>query len=141
MSRDALSSKGRAQSIHEDKKKGSVIYQRTVEGKAGDISGQHSPHAPRQGSFEIDLTGDSPVPEESGLDTVGREIEPVINKECVVPVITLELGKDESDALRKEESAAAGGCANMDSTCKEKEESEDKSLVRNDFSDFGIENF
>ncbi|KAH7819585.1 uncharacterized protein MONOS_6629 [Monocercomonoides exilis] len=123
---DAIWSKGRSQSFHEDNETGSVIYQRTLEGKAGDISGRHSPHAPRQGCIEIDLTGDSPVPEKSGLDSVGGKTEVGTHKECGVSGIALELGKDGSDAPRKEESAAPGGCAKLDGTCKEKEETKDE---------------
>ncbi|KAH7820092.1 uncharacterized protein MONOS_6080 [Monocercomonoides exilis] len=73
--RDAIWSEKCFQSFHEDNEKGGVIYQRKVESEASDIPGRHSPHAPRQGCIEIDLTGDSPVPERSGLDTVGRETE------------------------------------------------------------------
>ncbi|KAH7818727.1 uncharacterized protein MONOS_16342 [Monocercomonoides exilis] len=72
---DAIWSERCAQSIHEDNEKGSVIYQRRGESEASNIPGRHASHAQRQGSFEIDLTGDSPVPEESKLDTVGRETE------------------------------------------------------------------
>ncbi|KAH7818664.1 uncharacterized protein MONOS_2361 [Monocercomonoides exilis] len=104
---DAIWSKGRAQSIHEDNEKGGVIYQRKVESEASDIPGRHFPHAHRQGCIEIDLTGDSSVPEKSGLDTVGREAEVGTHKECGVSGIALELGKDGSDTPRKEESAAA----------------------------------
>eukprot|EP00770_Monocercomonoides_exilis_P001886 MONOS_1875.1-p1 / transcript=MONOS_1875.1 / gene=MONOS_1875 / organism=Monocercomonoides_exilis_PA203 / gene_product=unspecified product / transcript_product=unspecified product / location=Mono_scaffold00035:174443-179634(-) / protein_length=1490 / sequence_SO=supercontig / SO=protein_coding / is_pseudo=false len=123
---DAIWSKGRAQSIHEDNETGSVIYQRTLEGKAGDISGRHPPHAPRQGCFEIDLTGDSPVPEKSGLDTVGGEAEARTRKERGVFGMELELREDGRDAPRKEESAAPGGCAKVDSTCKEEENTKDE---------------
>eukprot|EP00770_Monocercomonoides_exilis_P008309 MONOS_8268.1-p1 / transcript=MONOS_8268.1 / gene=MONOS_8268 / organism=Monocercomonoides_exilis_PA203 / gene_product=unspecified product / transcript_product=unspecified product / location=Mono_scaffold00307:56068-60488(-) / protein_length=1376 / sequence_SO=supercontig / SO=protein_coding / is_pseudo=false len=125
---DAIWSKGRAQSIHEDNETGSVTYQRTVEGKAGDISGRYSPYASRQGCLEIDLTGDSPVPEKSGLDTVGGEAEARTRKERRVFGMAVELREDGSDTPRKEESAAPGGCAKMDSTCKEKEETEDEGL-------------
>eukprot|EP00770_Monocercomonoides_exilis_P014499 MONOS_14445.1-p1 / transcript=MONOS_14445.1 / gene=MONOS_14445 / organism=Monocercomonoides_exilis_PA203 / gene_product=unspecified product / transcript_product=unspecified product / location=Mono_scaffold01003:6772-11896(-) / protein_length=1283 / sequence_SO=supercontig / SO=protein_coding / is_pseudo=false len=123
---DAIWSKGRAQSIHEDNETGSVIYQRTLEGKAGDISGRHPPHAPRQGCIEIDLTGDSPVPEKSGLDTVGGEAESGTRKERGVFGMELEFREDGSDAPREEESAAPGGCAKVDSTCKEEEETKDE---------------
>ncbi|KAH7816595.1 uncharacterized protein MONOS_5863 [Monocercomonoides exilis] len=125
---DAIWSKGRAQSIHEDNETSSVIYQRTLEGKAGDISGRHPPHAPRQGCIEIDLTGDSPVPEKSGLDTVGGEAEARTRKEFGVFGMELELREDGSDAPREEESAAPGGCEEMVSTCKEKEETKDEGL-------------
>ncbi|KAH7828320.1 putative Phage integrase family [Monocercomonoides exilis] len=125
---DAIWSKGRAQSIHEDNETGSVTYQRTVEGKAGDISGRYSPYASRQGCLEIDLTGDSPVPEKSGLDTVGGEAEARTRKERRVFGMAVELREDGSDTPRKEESAAPGGCAKMDSTCKEREESQNKRL-------------
>ncbi|KAH7830577.1 uncharacterized protein MONOS_1538 [Monocercomonoides exilis] len=125
---DAIWSKGRAQSIHEDNETGSVIYQRTLEGKAGDISGRHPPHAPRQGCFEIDLTGDSPVPEKSGLDTVGGEAEARTRKERGVSGMAVELREDGSDAPREKESAAPGGCAKVDSTCKEEEEAKDEGL-------------
>ncbi|KAH7832272.1 uncharacterized protein MONOS_15153p2 [Monocercomonoides exilis] len=123
---DAIWSKGRAQSIHEDNETGSVIYQRTLEGKAGDISGRHPPHAPRQGCIEIDLTGDSPVPEKYGLDTVGGEAEFGTRKERGVFGMELEFREDGSDAPREEESAAPGGCAKVDSTCKEEEETKDE---------------
>ncbi|KAH7816057.1 uncharacterized protein MONOS_2566 [Monocercomonoides exilis] len=101
---------------------------RKVESEASDILGLHSPHASRQGSFEIDLTGDSPVPEESGLDSVGGKTEVGTRKERGVSGMVVELRKDGSGAPRKEESAAPGGCANLDSTCKENEESENKRL-------------
>ncbi|KAH7822723.1 uncharacterized protein MONOS_7795 [Monocercomonoides exilis] len=125
---DAIWGKGCAQSIHEDNETGSVIYQRTVEGKAGDISGRNSPHAPRQGCIEIDLTGDSPVPEKSGLDTIGGEAEVGTRKERGVSGLVVELREDGSDAPRKEESAATGGYAKMDSTCKEEEDTKDEGL-------------
>ncbi|KAH7826688.1 uncharacterized protein MONOS_7946 [Monocercomonoides exilis] len=67
---DAIWGKGCTQSIHEDNEAGSVFQQRTVEGEACNISGRHFPHASRQGCIEIDLTGDSPYLEESGLNTV-----------------------------------------------------------------------
>ncbi|KAH7832389.1 uncharacterized protein MONOS_15612 [Monocercomonoides exilis] len=105
---------------------GSVIYQRKVESEACNTPGRHSPHAPRQGCFEIDLTEDSPVPEKSGLDTVGRETEFGTHKEWGVFGMAVEFREDESDALGEKESAAAGGCANLDCICKEKEEFRDK---------------
>ncbi|KAH7816524.1 uncharacterized protein MONOS_14393 [Monocercomonoides exilis] len=108
---DAIWSKGRAQSIHEDNKKGSVMFQRKVESEARNISGRQSPHAPRQGSVEIDLTGDSPVPEESALDSEGRETEVGTRKERGVSAMVVELREDGSDSPREEESAAPGGCA------------------------------
>ncbi|KAH7821341.1 uncharacterized protein MONOS_8727 [Monocercomonoides exilis] len=40
--------------------------------------------------------------------------------------MVVELREDVSDAPRKEESAAPGGRAKMDSTCKEKEETKDE---------------
>ncbi|KAH7827327.1 uncharacterized protein MONOS_13351 [Monocercomonoides exilis] len=72
---DAIWCKGCAQNIYKDNEMGCVIYQRTAEGEAYNISGRHSPHASRQRCIEIDLTGDSPVPEKSGLDSVRRETE------------------------------------------------------------------
>ncbi|KAH7825650.1 uncharacterized protein MONOS_16305 [Monocercomonoides exilis] len=81
--------------------------------------------APR-GSFEIDLTGDSPVPEESGLDSFGGEAEFETHKEWGVFGMELELREDGSDAPREEESAAARGRAKMDSTCKGKKETKDE---------------
>ncbi|KAH7828501.1 uncharacterized protein MONOS_7701 [Monocercomonoides exilis] len=79
-----------------------------------------------QGCIEIDLTGDSPVPEKSGLDTVGRETEVGTRKERGVSGMVVELRKDGSNTPRREESAAPGGCANLDSICKEKEETKDE---------------
>ncbi|KAH7829702.1 uncharacterized protein MONOS_4078 [Monocercomonoides exilis] len=76
----------------------------------------------------IDLTGDSPVPEESGLDTVGRETEFGTKNECGVCGMAVEFREDGSDAPREEESAAVGGCANLDSIYKEEEEMEDERL-------------
>ncbi|KAH7819416.1 uncharacterized protein MONOS_8621 [Monocercomonoides exilis] len=78
------------------------------------------------GCIEIDLTGDSPVPEKSGLDTVGREAEVGTHKECGVSRMALEFREDGSDTPGKEECAAPGRCANLDSTCKEKEETKDE---------------
>ncbi|KAH7825786.1 uncharacterized protein MONOS_7109 [Monocercomonoides exilis] len=124
--RDALWSKRHAQSFHEDNETRSVKYQRTLECEACYTPGRHSPHAPRQGCIKIDLTGDSPVPEKSGLDTVGRETEFGTRKERVVSGMVVELREDGSDAPRNEESAAPGGCAKMDRTCKEKEETKDE---------------
>ncbi|KAH7816416.1 uncharacterized protein MONOS_13688 [Monocercomonoides exilis] len=124
--RDALWSKGRAQSIHEDNETGGVKYQRRVESEASDSPGRHPPHAPRQGCIEIDLTGDSPVPEESGLDSVGGKTEVGNRKERGVSGMVVELREDGSDAPRKEESATPGGCAKMDSTCKGKKETKKK---------------
>ncbi|KAH7826912.1 uncharacterized protein MONOS_13684 [Monocercomonoides exilis] len=80
------------------------------------------------GNLEIDLTGDSPVPEESGLDTAGRETEDGTHKERGVSGMVVELRVDGSNAPRKEESAAAGGRANLDSTGKEEEDTEDEGL-------------
>ncbi|KAH7828287.1 uncharacterized protein MONOS_12546 [Monocercomonoides exilis] len=125
---DALWSKRRAQCFYEDNETDGVIYQRKVESEASDIPGRHSPHASRQGCIEIDHTRNNPDLEESGMDTFRREFEFVINKECVVPVIALELGKDGSEAPREEESALAEGCAYLDSTCKERDESQNKRL-------------
>ncbi|KAH7826884.1 uncharacterized protein MONOS_11813 [Monocercomonoides exilis] len=125
---DVIWGKGRAQSIHEDNETGSVIYQRAVESEISNIPGRHSPNAPRQGSFEIVLTGDSPVPEKSWLDTVGRVTEVGTRKERGVSGMELEFREDGSDAPKKEESAAPGGCAKMDSTCKEEEETKDEGL-------------
>ncbi|KAH7818698.1 uncharacterized protein MONOS_2136 [Monocercomonoides exilis] len=124
--RDSIWSKGSAQSFHEDNEKGGVIYQRTVESEASDIPGRHSPHASRQGSFEIDLTGDSPVPEKSGLDTVRGEAEVGTRKERGVSGMVVELREDGSYAPGEEESAAPGGCENVDCTCKEEEETKDE---------------
>ncbi|KAH7822495.1 uncharacterized protein MONOS_14543 [Monocercomonoides exilis] len=124
--RDAIWSKRRAHSIHEDNEPGSVIYQRKVGCEASDISGRHTPHAPRQGCIEIDLTGDSPVPEESGVDTIGRENEVGTHKERGVSGMVVELREDGSEAPREEESAASGGRANLDSTSKEEKETEDE---------------
>ncbi|KAH7826086.1 uncharacterized protein MONOS_12416 [Monocercomonoides exilis] len=124
--RDTIWSKRRAQSFHEDNEAGSIIHQRTVESEASDTPGRHSPHASRQGCTEINHIRNSPDFEESGMDTFRREIELVTHKECVVPVIALVLGKDGSEAPREEESAAARGCAKMDSTCKGKEETENE---------------
>ncbi|KAH7822220.1 uncharacterized protein MONOS_12499 [Monocercomonoides exilis] len=90
--------------------------------------GRHTPHAPRQGSFEIDLTGDSPVPERSGLESVGRETEIGTHKERGVFGMVVELREDGSDTPRKEESAAPGGCAYLDSTGKEEEWTEHERL-------------
>ncbi|KAH7820352.1 uncharacterized protein MONOS_2257 [Monocercomonoides exilis] len=126
---DAIWSKRHAQSIHEDNETGSVIYQRTLEGKADDISGRHPPHAPRQGCIEIDLTGDSPVTEKSGVDTVGGEAEIRTHKEWGVSGMAVEFREDGSVAPREEESAAPGECANLDSTGKEKE-TEDEGFCR-----------
>ncbi|KAH7820204.1 uncharacterized protein MONOS_8811 [Monocercomonoides exilis] len=81
-----------------------------------------------KGCFEIDLTGDSPVPEKSGLDTVGGEAEARTRKERGVSGMAVELREDGSDAPRKEESAALGGCAKVDSTCKEEEDTKDEGL-------------
>ncbi|KAH7826235.1 uncharacterized protein MONOS_7677 [Monocercomonoides exilis] len=125
---DALWSEGCSQSIHEDNETGGVIYQRTLESEACNVSGRHSPHAPRQGCIEIDLIGDSPVLEKSVLDTVGRETEFGTHKEHGVPGVALELGKGGSDAPREEKSAAPGGCTNLDNICKEKEETKDERL-------------
>ncbi|KAH7821267.1 uncharacterized protein MONOS_14492 [Monocercomonoides exilis] len=83
-----------------------------------------------KGSFEIDLTGDSPVPEESGLDTIGGETEIGTHKECGIFGMAVEFREDRSDAPIEEESAAARGCANMDSTCKGKKETKDERLSR-----------
>ncbi|KAH7819662.1 uncharacterized protein MONOS_13135 [Monocercomonoides exilis] len=124
--RDAIWSERCTQSFHEDNEMGGVIYQRTVESEASYISGRHSPHAPRQGSFEIDLTGYCPVPEKSGLDTVGREAEFGTHKERGVSGMVVELKEDRSDAPRKGESASPGGCVNLDSICKGKEETENE---------------
>ncbi|KAH7818321.1 uncharacterized protein MONOS_13084 [Monocercomonoides exilis] len=124
--RDAIWGKGRAQGFHEDYEKGGVIYQRKVESEASNLPGRHSPHAPKQGCIEIDLTGDSPVPEKSGLDTVGREANVGTRKERGVSGMVVELREDGSNDPRKEESAAPGGCANLDSICKEKEETKDE---------------
>ncbi|KAH7828646.1 uncharacterized protein MONOS_15549 [Monocercomonoides exilis] len=74
------------------------------------------------GCIEIDLTGDSPVPEKFGLDTVRREAEIGAHRECGVFKMVVEFREDGSDAPREEESAAARGYAKMDSTCKEKDE-------------------
>ncbi|KAH7815460.1 uncharacterized protein MONOS_16168 [Monocercomonoides exilis] len=126
--RDAFWSARCAQRIHKDNDTSSVLYQREVNSEARNTLERYFPHASRQGCVKIDLAGDSPVPVESGLDTVGREIELVINKECGVPWIALELGKDGNDAPREEESAAPGGCANLDSTGKEEEETKDERL-------------
>ncbi|KAH7828681.1 uncharacterized protein MONOS_12625 [Monocercomonoides exilis] len=125
---DAIWSKGRAQSIHKDNETGGVIYQRKVESEVSNISVRYSPHALRQGCIEIDLTGDSPVPEKSGLDTVGGEAEARTRKERGVFGMELEFREDGSDAPREEESAAPGGCAKVDSTCKEEEETKDEGL-------------
>ncbi|KAH7822296.1 uncharacterized protein MONOS_6427 [Monocercomonoides exilis] len=76
----------------------------------------------------IDLTGDSPVPEESGLDSVGGKTEVGTHKERGVSGMVVELREDGSDAPREEESAAPGGCAKMDSTCKGKKETKDEGL-------------
>ncbi|KAH7818827.1 uncharacterized protein MONOS_13654 [Monocercomonoides exilis] len=65
-----------------------------------------------RGFIEIDLTGDSPVPEESGLDSFGGEAEFGTHKECRVFGIVAELREDGSDTPREEESAALGGCVN-----------------------------
>ncbi|KAH7821221.1 uncharacterized protein MONOS_12680 [Monocercomonoides exilis] len=81
-----------------------------------------------KGCIEIDLTGDSPVPQRSGLDTVGRETEVGTRKERGVSGMGLELREDGSDTPGEEESAAPGGCANLDSTGKEEEETKDKRL-------------
>ncbi|KAH7826281.1 uncharacterized protein MONOS_15536 [Monocercomonoides exilis] len=83
---------------------------------------------PRQGSLEIDLTGDSQVPEESGMDSVGRETEVGTRKEHGVSGMDFQFRKDGSDDPGEEESAASGGCAKMDSTCKEKEETKHERL-------------
>ncbi|KAH7828661.1 uncharacterized protein MONOS_15216 [Monocercomonoides exilis] len=80
------------------------------------------------GCIEIDLTGDSPVPEKFGLDTVGGEAEARTRKERGVFGMELEFREDGSDAPREEESAAARGYAKMDSTCKEKEYTKDERL-------------
>ncbi|KAH7818521.1 uncharacterized protein MONOS_8407 [Monocercomonoides exilis] len=82
----------------------------------------------KQGCIEIDLTGDSPVPEKSGLYTVGGEAEARTRKERGVFGMELELREDGSDAPREEESAAARGGAKMDSTCKGKKETKDEGL-------------
>ncbi|KAH7829414.1 uncharacterized protein MONOS_734 [Monocercomonoides exilis] len=74
----------------------------------------------------IDLTEDSPVPEESGLDTVGGKTEVGTRKERGVSGMVVELRGDGSNAPRKEESAAPGGCANLDNTGKEEKETEDE---------------
>ncbi|KAH7826627.1 uncharacterized protein MONOS_2771 [Monocercomonoides exilis] len=58
---------------------------------------------PEQGCIEIDLTGDSPVPEESGLDSVGGETEVGTHKERGVSGMVVELREDGSDAPREEE--------------------------------------
>ncbi|KAH7820169.1 uncharacterized protein MONOS_9942 [Monocercomonoides exilis] len=109
--RDALWSEGRALSIHEDNLKGSLVHQRTVEDRY---------------AIEINHAGYSTVPEKSGLDTFGREIELVTNKERGVFGMAVEFREDGADALREEESSAAGGRANLDCICKEMEESKDK---------------
>ncbi|KAH7828718.1 uncharacterized protein MONOS_15053 [Monocercomonoides exilis] len=80
------------------------------------------------GCIEIDLTGDSPVPEKFGLDTVRREAEIGAHRECGVFKMVVEFREDGSDAPREEESAAPGGCAKVDSTCKEEEETKDEGL-------------
>ncbi|KAH7826689.1 uncharacterized protein MONOS_7947 [Monocercomonoides exilis] len=43
--------------------------------------------------------------------------------------MVVEFREDGSDAPRKEESAAPGGCANLDNMCKEKKEPKDKRPV------------
>ncbi|KAH7820335.1 uncharacterized protein MONOS_2242 [Monocercomonoides exilis] len=126
--RDAIWSKGRTQSIHEDNETSSLVHQRTVESEASNVSGRHSPHAPRQGCIEIDLTGDSPVPEKSGVDTVGGEAEIRTHKEWGVSGMAVEFREDRSDAPREKDSSAEGGCAKMDSTCKGEEETKDERL-------------
>ncbi|KAH7818647.1 uncharacterized protein MONOS_2345 [Monocercomonoides exilis] len=80
----------------------------------------------QQGCIEIDLTGDSPVPEKSGLDIVGREAEVGTHKERGVSGMVVELREDGSDSPREEESAAPGGCAQLDSTGKEEKETKDE---------------
>ncbi|KAH7826663.1 uncharacterized protein MONOS_10849 [Monocercomonoides exilis] len=125
---DAIWSERRAQSIREDNDTGSVIYQRKVESEASDIPGRHSPHALRQGCIEIDLTGDSPVPEESGLDSVGGKTEVGTRKEWGVSGMVVELREDGRNAPREEGSAAPGGCSNLDWICKEKEETKNQGL-------------
>ncbi|KAH7822971.1 uncharacterized protein MONOS_2639 [Monocercomonoides exilis] len=55
-----------------------------------------------------------------------EEIELGTHKEWGVSGVALELGEDGSDTPRKEESAAARGCAKMDCTYKEKEETKDE---------------
>ncbi|KAH7817957.1 uncharacterized protein MONOS_11639 [Monocercomonoides exilis] len=125
---DAIWSKGRAQSIHEDNETGSIVYQRTLESEARNIPGRHSPHAPRQGCIEIDLSGNGTVPEVSGLDSVGGEAEARTRKERGVFGMELEFREDGSDAPREEENVAPGGCANLDSTGTEEEETKDEGL-------------
>ncbi|KAH7817983.1 uncharacterized protein MONOS_8453 [Monocercomonoides exilis] len=71
---------------------------------------------------------DCPVPEESGVDTIGRETELGTHKERGVSGMAVELGEDGSDAPREEESVAARGCANVDNTGKEEKETEDERL-------------
>ncbi|KAH7822705.1 uncharacterized protein MONOS_7363 [Monocercomonoides exilis] len=115
-------------SFHEDNETGSVIYQRKVEVKASDTSRRHTPYAHRQVCIEIDLTGDSPVPEKSGMDAFRRETEAGTHKERGVSGMVVELGEDGSDTPGEEESAAPGGCAKVDSTCKEEEETKDEGL-------------
>ncbi|KAH7821236.1 uncharacterized protein MONOS_6474 [Monocercomonoides exilis] len=126
--RDAIWGKGCAQSFHEVNETGGIIYKRKVESEASNLSGRHSPHAPRQGCIEIDLTGDSPVPEKCGLDTVGREVEVGTRKERGVSEMVVEFRGDGCVTPGEEESAAAGGCANLDCIRKEKEETKDKRL-------------
>ncbi|KAH7821207.1 uncharacterized protein MONOS_12871 [Monocercomonoides exilis] len=126
--RDALWSERCSWNIHEDNETGRIIHRRKVEGKVCNISGLYSPQALRQGCIEIDLTGDSPVPEKSVLDTVGRETEVGTHKECGVSGMAVEFREDGSDTPGEEESAAPGGCANLDSTGKEEEETKDKRL-------------
>ncbi|KAH7827041.1 uncharacterized protein MONOS_9877 [Monocercomonoides exilis] len=125
---DAIWSKVRAQSIREDNETSSLVHQRTVESEASNISGRHSPHASRQECIEIDLTGGGPVPERSGLDTVGGEAEIGTHNEWGVFGMAVEFREDGSDAPREEESVAPGGCANLDNICKEKEETKDERL-------------
>ncbi|KAH7828012.1 uncharacterized protein MONOS_10570 [Monocercomonoides exilis] len=81
--------------------------------------------APR-GCIEIDLTGDCPVPEESVLDTVGRETELGTHKECGVSGMAVEFREDGSYVPREEESTAARRRANLDSTGKEKEDTKNE---------------